>query len=120
MRKLYSFCIQFSLLIISLFSSNKFYLELNKIKQTARLREDEVKKLQKLKLNKLLMHAVRNVPYYRKLGLKNISIENFPILDKKILKVQGDLMISENHNKSKLIKQFEKISHQSWYKRRHS
>ena len=81
----------------------KFMSKLIELRKTFSLDEDSLIKLQKNKLNKLLTFAIKSVPYYSNLEylLSNseIDIKKFPILEKSILSIQRDNLLSEDISK---------------------
>jgi phenylacetate-CoA ligase len=53
-------------------------------------------------LNKILNHAIRTVPFYRKIDKFN-DITEFPIINKNIIKENIDSFISSQYSKKKLF-----------------
>ncbi|MFH1461301.1 MAG: glycosyltransferase, partial [Patescibacteria group bacterium] len=92
--------------------SKIYYQEL---KKSQWLSLDQIKKLQELKLRKLIHHSYHHVAFYReifdKLGIKPSDIQTIedlqklPFLDKKTIRqnLYFDLM-SDNHNKKEILK----------------
>jgi phenylacetate-CoA ligase len=87
----------------------------NELKKSQWLRPDEVKRLQEIKLQKLVHHAYNHVPYYRdmfmKLGLKPKDIRTVEDLQKIPLLGKPDVrenlyfdMLSDNHKKKFILK----------------
>ncbi|MBP6585326.1 MAG: hypothetical protein KA215_06640, partial [Flavobacterium sp.] len=57
--------------------------------------ETELEKIQKINLNKMLLHASKTVPFYNnyfnsKDSTTKLSLSNFPILTKEILREQKE------------------------------
>jgi len=70
-----------------------------------KLSEEELLKLQKHNLSKILEYASSKVPFYKGIELTNNPSQNlkkFPILTKSILREKSDLLISEDFEKQKL------------------
>jgi len=71
------------------------------------LQESEITDLQEQNLGKLLNYAIENVPYYSdvvtKEGDDKVSIYDFPILEKSIIRNQTDQLISKEFVKKNLI-----------------
>ncbi len=67
--------------------------------------EEEIKQLQKNKLNKLLIHAINNSTYYARLveKLKSedpyLSIHQFPVLEKKLIRNNYKGIVTKNIEK---------------------
>ncbi len=82
--------------------------ELKKLEKATQLPEVELVKLQQQKLKKLLLHSVKKSEYYSSLKIEidenNIleSIKKFPILTKKVLKTNANLILTQP--KEKLLK----------------
>lgn len=64
--------------------------------------EMELAEIQKRKLNKILEHASKHVPFYR--GRNAATLDNFPILTKDMLRSHATDLISDTYNISKLDK----------------
>jgi len=64
--------------------------------------EVELDAIQNESLEKILNHAIKNVPYYK--NQKSKRIENFPILTKSILRDSVNELVSDLHNIKKLDK----------------
>jgi phenylacetate-CoA ligase len=71
------------------------------------LSESEITALQKKNLDKLLQYAIINVPYYKKtVSLdknQKPKLQDFPILEKEIIRNQTDQLISTVFQKNRLI-----------------
>ena len=69
------------------------------------LSAEELKALQEKNLQKVLKYAVDQVPYYQNNvdSQKEISLENFPIINKQIIRNQTDDLISKEYKKENLI-----------------
>lgn len=92
---------------------SKVYYE--ELKKSQWLSLDQIRKLQEIKLRKLIHHSYRHVAYYRemfdKLGMgpsdiqKIEDLQKLPFLDKQTIRqnLYFDLM-SDNHNKRKILK----------------
>jgi len=92
---------------------SKIYYE--ELKKSQWLSLNKIKKLQELKLRKLIHHSYHHVAYYRelfdKLGIKPSDVQRIedlqklPLLDKKKIRqnLYFDLM-SNNHDKKKILK----------------
>lgn len=88
-------------------------------KRNAGRTKEQIEKLQKMKLEKLLLFAYENSPYYRKafeaegIFLENISttpLENFPVLDKGILMEHFDELVTDRGLKQEALLQFDETS----------
>ena len=69
----------------------------------------DVENIAQVNLQKLLEHAVSNVPYYRKLNIGMLQnspyewLQNFPIMRKDNMRVHIDEMIADGYNKERLV-----------------
>ncbi len=87
---------------------------LAEIEKIERLPQEEMKKIQEKKLEKLLLHAYKNVPYYHRIlseveviRNEDVNLENFnkvPILTKDIIKKEGVNLYSKDYKKRKPYK----------------
>lgn len=106
--KLYAFFLENVLLrIFGIIFSDPFVLELKKLRNIIRKPEVDLLNLQKSKLDIILSYAVNNVDFYKKLNLDHDEISNiksYPIIDKKILRENKSLLLSNLVPKSNLIK----------------
>jgi phenylacetate-CoA ligase len=92
-------------------SGSKIPNVLNIIKKFEYASTDQVKNLQKERLEKLLLHTYQNVPYYHDVLPKNgvvvnnkVKLDNFfqiPILTKKIIREQGGKLYSQDYRTRK-------------------
>ncbi|MBD3249155.1 hypothetical protein GF336_03860 [Candidatus Woesearchaeota archaeon] len=84
---------------------------LDEIKKIENYPEEKIRRYQERKLKKILLHACKNVPYYRKTLKKaevvknsRIDLENFeniPFLTKNIIRKQGKNIYSKDYRKRK-------------------
>jgi len=83
----------------------KVYSELLKHRSYSLFSSDELIVLQQKKLKKLINHAVTTCDYYKDLMNKqNPIILDFPVINKRTVNKNIDLLISKNFKKSKLVK----------------
>lgn len=69
-----------------------------------KLNETDLDTLQKNKLEKLISHSVSNIPYYKNLrGKTNLSIKDFPIITKEIIRLNLDDMLWHPTIKDQLV-----------------
>ncbi len=73
--------------------------------------KEQIAEWQKQELEKVLEHAVRNVPYYRKQweeiwkqdpNISHLVLENWPVLEKKVIKENPDDFIADTHRQKKM------------------
>lgn len=82
-----------------------FVKELKKLRRLILNSEIDLVELQNQKLEKLLRYSRINVPFYKNLKIdKELNIKSYPIIDKKILKINKFDLISNKVPKSNLIK----------------
>jgi phenylacetate-CoA ligase len=88
-----------------LLSGSSYIKQLRYWRKVDRFSADEIEALQQKNLDRLLNYAVKHVPYYQdNLGSsENIQLEDFPIIDKKVIRNQTDDLISKEYKKSDLI-----------------
>jgi len=106
---MYSTILQKIILRILCFIKNdNFIKELQVLRNIANYNSEELNKLQKYKLNKLIKHSVRNVPFYREYfkskSVNEITLKNFPIINKSTLRDSQKELISDTENISNLLK----------------
>lgn len=83
--------------------------ELKKWRMYSALECSDVENIAQVNLQKLLEHAVSNVPYYRKLNIGMLQnspyewLQNFPIMRKDNMRVHIDEMIADGYNKERLV-----------------
>ena len=81
------------------FNKSSFIEKLNILRNEAKFSNSAISQLQKTKINKLIEHAVNNVPFYQNLrALKNqnsLDIKSFPIIDKNILSEKQDQLLAQ-------------------------
>lgn len=90
-----------------LLNKSSYIQQLQHWRKVDQLSETEIADLQQENLNKLLEHAVENVPYYSEVVSREergkISLDSFPILEKSIIRNQTDQLISNGIAKESLI-----------------
>lgn len=91
-----------------LFNKSTFIKELKYWRKIDTYSSEDLEKLQREKLTKILNSAVKNVPFYREIELENIDpyywLQKFPILTKDHLRENNSELISSLEKKSELIK----------------
>lgn len=94
--------------ILCFLKNDNFLKELQFLRNIANYNSEELNKLQKDKLNKLINHSVRNVPFYREYckskSVNGITIKDFPIINKSTLRDSQKELISDTENISNLIR----------------
>lgn len=66
--------------------------------------ESELENLQQQKLEKLLVHAIRNIPYYQSLSSSSkLKLTDFPVLTKVLIKENTDRLLWHPEQKHELI-----------------
>ena len=63
--------------------------------------EDQIQKYQETQIQKLLTHAKSTVPFYKEQD--DTNLEHWPVVDKNILRSNGDNVLSSIFNKNDLI-----------------
>ncbi len=85
--------------------NSSVYSELIKHRKFNKLSEHELLALQNKKLNELLIYSINNCKFYSRINSsKKIDINDFPIINKKIVRENTDEFISKKYKKSKLNK----------------
>lgn len=79
----------------------KYALEILKKCEDGIWSENQVKKYQEEQIYKLLTHARTTVPYYR--NQEDTNLENWPVVNKNILRTNGDDSLSCKYQKKNLI-----------------
>ena len=68
---------------------------------------EQLSQLQQENLSKLLQHAAENVPFYKNhlssTRRKDISLSDFPVIDKFTIRNKSDDLLTEGVSKSSLI-----------------
>lgn len=64
---------------------------------------EQLLKIQNDQLNRILRHAVDTVPFYRKLGIKNPALSEFPVLDRQKIAENTQEFISDKYPKESLM-----------------
>ena len=104
---MYQFLLEKIILPIGdLLNRSSYVQQLKYWRKVDQLSEGAINALQKENLEKLLSHATKNVPYYSKLASKTngkLSLTNFPILEKEIIRNRTDELISKGYSKKSLI-----------------
>lgn len=102
---LYTLFLEYLILPVGdLLLGTRFIKELRNWRRLLRATESELEKLQEEKLERLLMHAVKNIPAYKHLNNKsNLCIQDFPILRKKEIKENENAYLWHPDSKEKLI-----------------
>tara|TARA_R110000787_G_scaffold184181_5_gene296071 strand:+ start:18808 stop:20133 length:1326 start_codon:yes stop_codon:yes gene_type:complete len=69
--------------------------------------EDDLNKLQSDNLSNVLTYTLKQVPFYKELGIEldtpELNLKNFPIIDKFTIREQSDKLISKEYSKKDLI-----------------
>lgn len=89
------------------FGSGSYLKTLKEWKKNDLLSEEELLRNQNEKLNKILNYSLKKVPFYTQFNFDsnaNLSIKDFPILTKEILRKEIKNLISEDYEISKLDK----------------
>lgn len=82
----------------------EFMKSLEEWRSIQMLSETELDTLQKHKIEQLLNHAVTNIPYYKThYTRKNISIKDFPIMTKEIIKLNLENLLWHPNKKNQLV-----------------
>ncbi|MBD5519584.1 MAG: phenylacetate--CoA ligase family protein [Lachnospiraceae bacterium] len=88
-------------------------------KRNAGRRKEQIERLQKKKLEKLLLFAYEYSPYYRKVfeakgifpeNIRRTPLENFPVLDKGILMEHFDELVTDRSLKQEELLRFDEAS----------
>lgn len=95
-------------------SGSKIPKNLKEIERVEKFSEEQKKEYQIKKLKKLLIHAYKNVPYYKKvlkeagvIKKNEVNLDNFnkiPILTKDIIRKEGENLYSKDHKERKFYK----------------
>ncbi len=86
------------------FLGTSFMRSLKEVRAHESLNEEELKRLQKKKLSKLLTFALHEVPFYRELALEQetepmMQLKRFPILTKQMLRKNTEKLLTVNERK---------------------
>ncbi|MBA4154640.1 AMP-binding protein [Flavobacterium sp.] len=89
----------------------KYLKSLKDWNQFDSMSETELEKIQKINLNKMLLHASKTVPFYKnyfnsKNSTAELSLSDFPILTKEILREQKENLVSDKYDVTSLQKNF--------------
>jgi phenylacetate-CoA ligase len=105
---MYQFLLEKIILPIGdLFNRSSYIPQLRHWRKIDQLSEEEIEALQQKNLNALLKHAVENVPYYSEVVAskkdQKLSLDDFPILEKDIIRNRRDQLIAKGFNVKNLI-----------------
>ena len=74
-----------------------------------KMSKNELEKIQKERLNKIIKHAINSVPFYKSYFTNKkteISIKDFPLLTKELLREQKENLVSDNFSVNELQKNY--------------
>lgn len=97
----------------------RLLLNLYRLKRNAGMTDGKIKKLQKRKLEKLLLSAYDNSPYYQKAfeaegifreHIKTTPLDRFPVLNKEMLMTHFDELVTDRGLKQEALRRFDEAA----------
>ncbi len=73
------------------------------LEQTALLKGEALEKLVNERLSNILNNALKDVPHYRKLEIKEAKLDHFPILNRTTIADDPEQLVSEKYTKDELL-----------------
>lgn len=101
---MYTFLLRKIILPIgSIFFSGNYSKYLKEWEKYDQMSKEELEKIRQERLSEILQYARQKVPYYKSLSLPdNLSLEDFPVLTKTILRSEKENLVSEDFSIEKL------------------
>ncbi|MEQ6123924.1 hypothetical protein AAON49_06985 [Pseudotenacibaculum sp. MALMAid0570] len=104
---MYNFLLEHILLPLGdLINGSSYIKQLKLWRKIDTYSERDLNALQIKNLQAVLQEALQNVPYYKNLEVsseKEVNLNDFPIIDKNIIRTEVDQLISNRYQKKKLI-----------------
>jgi phenylacetate-CoA ligase len=73
------------------------------LEQTEFLKGEALEKFVNERLSNILENALKEVPHYRNLGIKDAKLDHFPILNRTTIADDPEQLVSEKYDKDKLL-----------------